>query len=81
MEILLGQMFTHSFLQNETTVLDTIKCFELEDTFSWDNIIFDQSDLYAQREFVHRSENPLSFIRKYPEFATGSCLIWSRASE
>jgi hypothetical protein len=70
MEILVGQIifaFSSSSQQVEMPVYDTIKLFDLEDTVIWDKV-FDHGDSYPQMDFASRSENPLKFIMKYPEF-------------
>ena len=70
MEILVGQIlfaFSSSSQQVKIPVYDTIKLFDLEDTVVWDKV-FDHGDSYLCMDFASRSENPLKFIVKYPEF-------------
>jgi hypothetical protein len=70
MEILLGQILfvlSSSSQQVEIPVYDTIKLFDLEHTAVWDKI-FDRGDFYPHVDFADRSENPLNFFMKYPEY-------------
>ena len=78
MEILLQHIIfttSRSSRHRLIPVYDIIKRFNLDDTARWDKIA--NSDAwYCHQDFAIRSNNPLKFIKNYPEFAERQCLPW-----